>query len=317
MLISRDYRIYELNDTQFEELCSKICIQVLGEGFVNFAKGRDGGKDGKFEGVANSLPSISEPYRGKFVVQAKHTQNSNSSCSDSQFITIVKKEIPRIAKLKTNGELDHYFILTNRKLTGEQEPKICKIINNKIPDINSITIWGKDRLHTFISDNLKLYKDFGFDKPRTPLRIYPNDLSKLIKEFRELLPKQQLKKDLKSDFLYVDIDKKNEINNLSESYYNYIKEMSEKHFKTINEFLVDPKHEEIKGWYMDTADDFRGLIISRRRDFNFFDEIIEELYVECVNKIEDSGINKKLFKVFIHFMYFNCDIGEKIKGKSI
>ena len=38
----RDYRLYELTYQNFEELCSKICIKVLGEGFVNFAQGKDG-----------------------------------------------------------------------------------------------------------------------------------------------------------------------------------------------------------------------------------------------------------------------------------
>ena len=124
----RDYRLYELTYQNFEELCSKICIRVLGEGFVNFAQGKDGGRDGKFEGRTNALPSENDPYEGKFIIQVKHTITPHRSCSDSEFKTIIKKEIPKIQKLNTNGELNHYFLLTNRKLTGEGEAKIQKCL---------------------------------------------------------------------------------------------------------------------------------------------------------------------------------------------
>ena len=98
-------------------MCSQVCIKVLGEGFVNFASGKDEGKDGKFEGKANSFPSQNKPYEGKFIIQAKHTTNPIASCSDSQFNKLLNEEIPKIKNLNEKGELEHYFILTNRKIT--------------------------------------------------------------------------------------------------------------------------------------------------------------------------------------------------------
>ena len=139
----RDYRLYELTHQKFETLCSKICIRVLGEGFINFAQGKDEGKDGKFEGKANALPSENEPYRGKFIIQAKHTTNPCRSCSDTQFKGIITKEVPKIENLNKNGELDYYFLLTNRKLTGKQEAKIQEQFKTSVPQISAVIIWAR------------------------------------------------------------------------------------------------------------------------------------------------------------------------------
>ena len=52
----RDYRLYELNDDEFEKLAVQICIRWLGPGVTPSATGKDGGRDGKFFGKANRDP---------------------------------------------------------------------------------------------------------------------------------------------------------------------------------------------------------------------------------------------------------------------
>ena len=71
-----NYRIEDLAPSEFEELCARICIKILGDGFVNFSQGKDEGKDGRFVGKANSFPAERKPFEGKFIVQAKHTKKS-------------------------------------------------------------------------------------------------------------------------------------------------------------------------------------------------------------------------------------------------
>ena len=56
-----------------------------------FSVGTDGGKDARFTGKANKYPSESKQWEGKIIIQAKHTQRPNASCSDSDFQTIIKK----------------------------------------------------------------------------------------------------------------------------------------------------------------------------------------------------------------------------------
>jgi hypothetical protein len=60
-----DYRLENLSDDDFEELINTLCQRFLGTGVVSFTKGRDGGKDGRLTGTANSYPSKSATWSGK------------------------------------------------------------------------------------------------------------------------------------------------------------------------------------------------------------------------------------------------------------
>ena len=306
----RSYRLYELTPDEFEQLCSKICIKILGEGFINFADGKDGGKDGYFEGKANSFPSENQPYSGKFVIQAKHTTNPVALCDNAFQKYFLKKEGPKIKKLMENNELNHYFILTNRKLTGKQQSDIQINIKEKFPKLKSVSIWGVERISVHLDRNRNLHTEFGFDKPRSPLNIRPEDLITVVEKFRQQIKKTSTLNTEIPDFIYTPTDKKNEINNLSEEYYSYIKKESEKYFHHIDNFLKNSRNEKYKNLYNTTAYDFKGNIISKRDNYNKFDEILEEVFSISYNHLKDK-INKHILKIFIHFMYFNCDIGQK------
>ena len=119
------YPLENLTDTEFEDLVALICDQILGMGTIVFSLGKDGGKDAKFSGKANNYPSKTEPWNGKIIIQAKHTQQNGASCSDSAFKRIVKEEvIPAISKLVKNNEINFYLLFTNRKLSGIEDKKI-------------------------------------------------------------------------------------------------------------------------------------------------------------------------------------------------
>ena len=295
-------------------MCSRICIKILGEGFIHFSAGRDRGRDGKFEGRANSFPSTSKPFEGKIIIQAKHTTNPIASCSiSSGFKNILKKEIPKIKSLHEKGEIDHYFIITNRKLTGGQEASIQKEIKDAVPSITSVSIWGQERIHSFLDNNKDLHDDFGLNKPRSPLIIRPDDLQKVILGFRKQIPDSSIGNQEKAgkDFMYINMDKKNAINELGHEYAGHIHEDSEKYFHTITDFLNNPRNEEYRRLYNTTTFDFKGVIIARRGDYESFDKVLEDIFTECSNDWNCHGVGKMLLKVFIHFMYCCCDIGKK------
>lgn len=79
--------VENMNEDDFEEMVNTICQQILGTGVVSFTKGRDGGKDGRFTGTADNYPSNKEPWKGKMIIQAKHTTNPLASCSSGEFLT--------------------------------------------------------------------------------------------------------------------------------------------------------------------------------------------------------------------------------------
>ena len=118
-----------MNCDDFESLTVLLCNHILGSATIPFAKGKDGGRDGKFIGRANMIPSQTSPWDGKIIIQAKHTTTINASCSDSTFNRILNDEvIPAVKKLKTANDIDYYLLFTNRKLTGIKDSEIEKKI---------------------------------------------------------------------------------------------------------------------------------------------------------------------------------------------
>jgi len=133
------------DDKEFEDLVALICEKILGTETIIFSVGKDGGKDAIFNGTANKFPSETNPWKGKIIIQAKHTQRPNASCSDSDFKKILEYEvIPSIKKLKENNEIDYYLLFTNRKLSGIQYKKIEDLISTQT-DVENIII-GKERI---------------------------------------------------------------------------------------------------------------------------------------------------------------------------
>ncbi|WP_205917874.1 hypothetical protein [Rhizobium ruizarguesonis] len=124
------YRYEDLGDDQFEDLIVILCRHLLGAGVRGFAKGPDGGRDAKFMGVAQLIPSTTGPWSGTVIVQAKHTNAYNKSFHETDFFngnsetTVIGKELPRIRKLRDAGQLDHYMLFSNRKLGATINEKI-------------------------------------------------------------------------------------------------------------------------------------------------------------------------------------------------
>ena len=71
------YQYFDLDDARFENLVIAICKELLGHGTQGFSKGADGGKDGEFQGKASLFPTLQQPWEGKTIIQAKHTQGVN------------------------------------------------------------------------------------------------------------------------------------------------------------------------------------------------------------------------------------------------
>ena len=143
------YAYEDLGDDQFEQLVVLLCRRLLGMGTQGFAKGVDGGRDAKFVGKAQLIPSTTAPWEGTVIAQAKHTNGYSRSFSEGDFFnpnsenTVIGKEVPRIKKLRAAKQLDHYMVFSNRKLTGIAESEIRSHISKAcgIPE-SSIMLCG-------------------------------------------------------------------------------------------------------------------------------------------------------------------------------
>jgi len=307
----RDYHLHELSTQEFEALVIHICQKLLGNGTLNFSQGPDGGRDGKFEGTSNQYPSSASPWAGKFIIQAKKKDNPNASCSDADFKTqILDKEIPKIKKLRQDGQIDNYLIFTNRKLTAGAQQEHTDYLKNQL-GLTNIAILGVEIISTFIDANPDIVKACNLDKFRDPLRIHSDDIKDIVIAFYNDRKQAATEFDSKHNFDYVSLEKKNELNKLSEEYFKYIKENSESSFSAITAFLKNPINKKYVDYYYNTIDELKGKIITRRSDFARFEEIFGHLYDSILDRHPELKESRVLINVFLHYMYCNCDIGEK------
>ncbi|MFW5872083.1 MAG: ABC-three component system protein [bacterium] len=300
---------------QFEDVVIKICRQILGIAAKKFSDGVDGGRDSTFEGRADHYPSNSKPWNGKFIIQAKHTSSPIASCSDSDFSgdgknSIISIELVRLKKLMDKDPFDNYLLFSNRKLPANKHTEIKNRIKAEL-GIENVAIIGNEEINSHVT--YKIAEEFGLLQYILPFRIYEKDIQDVIILFHEqndniMIDDEQININLN----YLDIKKKNELNNLNKQYFDWIKSHSLQHFSKIESFLKDPRNRQYATYYENTVSDLQGTILAKRSEFAKFDLILEYIFKLILesdfDKLKD---HRRMIRVFLHFMYFNCDIGVK------
>lgn len=313
-----DYRLELLDDKKFEELINIICQKILGTGIISFAEGKDGGRDGKFTGVAENFPSKGKPWEGKFIIQSKHASSSIASCSDSDFENqIIKIEIPKVIRLKDNNDIDNYLIFTNRKYSGLKGEKLLKRIK-KETNIETVEILGKDTINNiYLNTNRDIVKLFNLDKHHIAFDFSNQEIKEIIIEFKKKLP--EISKDIiakvekvKYDFNKIEIEDKNKQNKLSTEYYNNeILKRSLMDFDKIGHFLENEINSSFKDYYFDITAELSGMITLKRDNFDVFEEIFIFIHSKVTDGSNELKGSKRHLLTLLHYMYMNCEIGLK------
>lgn len=308
--MKRQYPLHELSDTEFEDVVWEICQDLLGAGTLKFAKGNDGGRDSRFNGTANRFPSEKSPWAGKIVIQAKHTSNPSTYLSSGSFIN---KEYDKIKKLVADKELDYYLIFTNRKGSAEKAVDIRKEITNTTSILfDNIEILVYEHLNEYLINNNRLVKKY-LAYLLEPIRFYEEDIKNIIIYFKDNHTDiKELKEEAPSPEVYLDKEKKNELNKLSKDYFNRIVDESHSYFTKIREFLGDPKNEEHREAFLATASDLKDEIALHMDEYDRFEEVIIKIKDMIISKYPDELKPKRRFvNVFLHYMYWDCFIGKK------
>lgn len=299
------YPLENLTDTEFEILVALICSEILGTGTIVFSDGKDGGRDAEFKGTANNFPSKANPWIGKIIIQAKHTQRNNASCSESDFQSILKTSvIPAIKKLKKKNEIDYYLLFTNRKLSGVQHPKIEDIFDAETEIENRVI--GLEQIELWLKQYPSIAKKLNLNKLLLPLSFDENDLRLIVNSFYKLDKKNG---DLSKIPENRDIENKNKLNALSKEYFDNLIKKNLIYFEQIREFLTDPINREYLDKYENTIDDINAKIIVHRTDFEKFEMILEFLYDFIIENNPELRNRRRLVRLFLNYMYYNCDIG--------
>lgn len=303
----RTFPLHDLSDDEFELLVAAVCHHILGTGTIVFAAGRDGGRDGTFSGTAAQFPSAVSPLAGKFIVQAKHTRNPVASCADADFGRILIGEHPKIIALIKAGELEHYLVFTNRKKPADDGTKKEKVLRDL--GLESAHLLGIEQLRTWLTLYSEIWSKLGFDRFETALRIQAEDLTIVVTAFHAALDGKALD-GRGEDFTYVPKPQKNKINKLSNAYWEEIRTRSLPFFKTIEDFLSNPRNIDFKDMYEDTADEIRRKLITASPPFESFDEALTCIIDLVTTNNPELRKRRRFATVFLHYMYYTCDIGQ-------
>lgn len=312
------YAYEDLSPEQFERLVVFICQKLLGIGVQGFATGRDGGRDAKFIGLAQLHPSTTRPWDGKVVIQAKHTNGVNKSCSETDFFrpnsenSTLGEETPRITRLKAAGELDHYMIFTNRRLTAGTEVILRQHISTTCNVAEeSIAIFGLEDLERLMKTFPEIADQADLDPVDSPLIVSSDDLAEVVEALyrqREVFAEvPDTPPTPRTTFA-----EKNVINNMTE---DYAKEQRKKFLKDaaqIKAFLAAPENEELLRAYEAVTEEFQLRILAKRKDYQTFDEVMEYLLRQLFERdavLRQRG-HKSLTRAMVFYMYWNCDIGK-------
>lgn len=318
------YAYEDLGHEQFEDLVVLICQELFGISVKGFATGPDGGRDAKFEGTAGIFPDTQSPWDGIVIIQAKHTNGFNRSFSDTDFFspdsesTVIAKEIPRIKKLKELGDLTHYMLFSNRKLTGNADFEIKAHVSERcdIPKEN-IYIACIQQLEMWLKKYKNIVEVADIDPIDCPLIVSPDDLSEVVVALAKSKQKIEEATAIKVTDR-IDYKAKNDLNNMSEDYAKTLRKRYLKDTNQIDEFLSNPENSEVKKYYEATVEEFEAKIITKRKQHQSFDDVMEYLLdlLFARDAVLRQRDNKRLTRAVLFYMYWKCDIGLEENAES-
>ncbi len=309
------YAYEDMSPDQFENLVIQLCHRLLGIATQGFAPGADGGRDGKFEGLADLYPSTNRPWDGTVIIQAKHTRGYNKSFSDSEFFSVnsdsstILEEIPKIKRLRDSGELDHYLLFANRRLTANKENEIKQFISSRcgVP-VSSIGLCGIERLESWLQRFPDAAKEAGINPIDFPLMVSSAALAEIVEA---LAANAGFIKTASSGEPVdrVTYERKNELNNMGAEYAKEFKRRYLKHTKDISDFLAAPENSKINDRYQGVVEDFQFEILSKKESHHGFEKVVQYLRNLLFDRDSILSSNRVLTTALLFYMYWNCDIG--------
>lgn len=308
----------DLSEDQFEQLIVLLCQRLLGMSVKGFAKGPDGGRDAKFVGTAELHPSKASPWTGITIIQAKHTNGYNRHFGEADFYsakssdTVIGKELPRIAKLRNEKQLDHYMLFANRRLAGNADQTITQHIAQacSIPEA-SVYLRGVEQLEVYLKSFPEVAKLADLDPVDSPLIVSPDELAIVV----EAIASNEADLSAVLDAPPVQrtsYEQKNVLNKMSPEYAKELRKRYLKDTAQIRAFLAAPENLEILRAYEATTEEFQMKIVAKKRDHQKFDSVMEYLLDLLFQRdpILRQRQHKRLTRAVLFYMYWNCDIGE-------
>jgi len=167
-----DYNLKSLSTRSFEQLIQSLAIKVIGPGVNIFGDGPDGGREATFEGTV-PYPSLTEPWNGYGVIQAKFLQRPRDTRRDGEWaLQQLRSELKKFADpKKTRRKPDYYIFATNVVLTPAQgkgskdkAAALFKEFEKRVP-LKGFDIWDYDKICAFLDAHEDVRKVNSFITP--------------------------------------------------------------------------------------------------------------------------------------------------------
>lgn len=307
----------DYDDKEFERIVVALCHELFGMGTLAFSDGKDGGRDALFTGTAQLYPSTASQWKGKTVIQAKHTSGYNKSFNEGDFFSeesntaYLNKEVKRIKSLVDEGKLDNYLLVANRKLPGNVSDKITEYVHSNtglpVENFGLIGIELFSMYHNRWPELLKRAGVFEFDRSLT---IYTEEMSEVIQSIAAGI--DDLDQDLKhSPKPRIPYKAKNELNKLSHDFSLFIRKKYLVYTTDIDSFLSHPDNKEVRDDYFEIVEDFQRKILEHHDPEVSFDKTYNRLIDLMLHRdtVLRSRKYRQLTKAMIFYMYWICDIG--------
>ncbi len=310
---------HDLSEDDFERLVVCICGEILGPGIVAFAKGKDGSRDARFEGDALHLPNLANPHKGKFIVQAKHTDNPVAKYSDTDFSgdsnsAVLTKEMIGVKKLVAAGHLDNYLLFANRKMTGVAEEPI----KNRITEYTGakvVELFGVERMDYLLRKFPDALRVFGAEPQSLPLLVTCEDIAEVVLAISKNLDAFQEAFSLDS-LQRVSFREKNEINTLGDELAALIRRDYVPLFADVKAFLAKPGNEAVLERYLCAVAELKEQIAVHRNTYTKFDHVLLRIKQLLFHRDCDLARRKRLVNLIVYYMYWICDIGTEVKANA-
>lgn len=143
------FELQSLGWKAFQDLCSTIISDVLGQTVQIFLPSKDGGRDGAFNGAWNE--SSMGGINGSFTVQCKFTSKRDNNLS----LNDLSDEIIKTKRLAQRGLADNYIIMTNYQVSGASDENIREAFL-KLKGIKNCFVFGSDWITLKILESKRL-----------------------------------------------------------------------------------------------------------------------------------------------------------------
>lgn len=158
----------------------------------------------------------------------------------------------------------------------------------------------------------EVLKNTGVPISRGPIRFSFDDLRSMIESVHEVVIGSDPSSESQFDFSDMNIERKNELNEVGEDFYETVLREDEIHVGPIQDFLQHPANQHIKDLYHEIVDELRRKLAVIRPEHANFEALLTHLSDAVIENSPDRLKGKRrTLNVLLSFMYLNCDIGRK------